>query len=270
MQKGRYLIPNHPDKVVFSQSWIMDFYTCPMKFGLAYTNDMVFDSKAIRHGNLFERLVLGDFDGKLSEYQYRKGSITGEEVQTCANVLLDRCINFDRDSAQIRIVQDLGEYGLGGVIDFLGKFLDNVYCINDLKYSDNAMRSAFYNPTKEEMTIKDVLQALVYSYLVYLKLGKILPFRRIVVTPVGTSAAVWVTQFTANLESFRYLEAELARIYQAFKTSLLPATDNTSFCYNKADGACKMMQYCSHGMNHFFGKQTIEINKVLNIEELAY
>lgn len=279
MQKNRYQIPDHPDKVVFSQSWLSMWFDCPLRFSLAYNNTANWDSEATRKGNIFERLVLGDFDGKLSEYSYgpkAKGQI---QIQKCADDFLEK-YPYIRGEVQPKIVVDLGKYGAGGTLDQLGHMVDDNESINDLKYCDNPMRSTFYNPLASNQSIapngeievnyKDILQPITYTYLVYKKYGKILPFKRIVVSPLGNDTNVWIKTFNVGTASFRWLEQQLETIYTSWSMAFTSPTEDQGKCYNKRSGACKYLQFCKVGKERIFTNDVVNVDELLGVEELMY
>lgn len=277
MQKNRYKIPDQPNKIVFSQSWLSEFFTCPLRFKLAGENTVNWDSEATRQGNLFERLVLGDFDGKLKDYSYRKGAATQEMIERCANDFIEGYVfpNYgnviDPQYVQEEMIIDVGRFGIGGCLDYRGPLLDNIDCINDLKFCKSPMSSTFYNPLYEAKGVKEVLQPIVYSYLVWKKEGAILPFRRIVVSPLGDGCHVWVKEFKCDQETFSWLEGQLNSIYDKYIMGFLPAADEeANACYSRKQGSCKYLPFCSVGKSRIFTNDVIDVNEFLEIGELTY
>ena len=143
--------------------------------------------------------------------------------------------------------------------------------INDLKFSKSPVSSTFYNPLHENTGVKDVLQPVVYSYLVYKKYGELVPFRRIVVSPLGETTNVWVKEFRCDMQSFHWLEQQCNMIYDQYTMGFLSAADEESgACHNRSQGTCKYLGFCKTGKNRIFSNDVVNVNEILGIKELTY
>jgi hypothetical protein len=162
MDNRRYEIEGRPDLIVYSQSSIKEFGICPKRyqFGVHYgeeVSDIIGAKANVRHGAILERMILGDFDGKLGlvedpddhtkiEYSTGGGTLVGSIYPKTMRALWSTALPIrmkyfkedqletNRQEKIVSVIDDsirekLGMekngfvYGVGSELDFRGSHL---------------------------------------------------------------------------------------------------------------------------------------------------
>lgn len=218
MDNRRYEVPGRPELFVYSQSSIKSFAVCPRQYQFEVefgqeVSDIIGAQSNVRQGSILERMVLGDYDGKLGlvvkdgqmvEYEKGSGTLAGSIHDKTMRGLWNTAqparkryfkeeqLEGNRQIKMISVIDDevrkrLGMdpngfvYAVGSELDFRGEYLyEDVMtskwlddAIVDLKVTSNIEYSMYGDDAFSKV---ERIQAVMYSMQVWLSEDKILPF----------------------------------------------------------------------------------------------
>jgi len=198
-------------KPTYRQSQIVNYFTCPKKFGLSMVESLT-RSRAMEDGLLFESLVFGvsKDDSELATHRKRQAT-TFDVIKEAADITKKY---FGKGEPFYKMELPGSRYNLQGEADFIGKVLfgqEYIRCIADLKYAGDLDKIWRYKDKKH-----DFLQAVMYPYL-FLKLtGELLPFVYYVVEAkheLGTAPLIRQIMVEPTEQDFVWLESVIETVH---------------------------------------------------------
>lgn len=235
------------EKVRFRSSNIKHYFVCPKKFMLSTTCEIPL-TDMMRNGLIFEGTVLGWKDENLREVAIgRKETKDGKKNESL--IELEQRADYVRPlflggEAYKGIYIDTKDYRLTGEVDYHGWVNhkgNELFCLADLKYTSDIERQWNYLDQKEEL-----LQSVIYPYIMYKKTGVILPFLYIIVENKYEFPLVKFIKITCELDDFLWLEKQIKHINSDLYYVARP---DISTCLGSYSQRCSFLPYCTEGRN---------------------
>lgn len=241
--------PKGKEKVIYRSSYIKNYFVCPKKYLLSTQLDHTIEiTDMMRNGLIFEGYCLGWKSQELKSMAIgRKETNSGKQTSSLKDLIARADFVrplFRGGVSYKRVYHDTKDYRIRGEIDFFGMFQfkgNEIKAIVDLKLTSDIERQWNYIDNKEEL-----LQSVIYPYIVFKNTGKIYPFIYCITENKYDMPLVKLIKVTCTLDDFAWFEKQLHIIHSDL---FYRANPDISTCLGSYNRRCSFIQYCTEGRN---------------------